>query len=693
MKPPPPIPVRSRHGATWWVTLFAPVAIVAAIAGAYCNSFPNGFVFDDLGSVLRNPTIRDLRSIGDVLGTAGIQPGQTARGRPLLNLSLAVNYAISGLQPWSYHAFNVMIHALAALLLFDLVRRTLLLPALRERFVRTAGPLAGAIALLWALHPLNTQAVTYIVQRVEAMMALFLLLTLYCLLRGATSRFSPAWYAASVASCLAGAATKEVIAVAPVLAILYDWIFLSGTLRKALRTRWWVYLGLAASWVALYFLVSGARGESAGFHAPISVVGYWGTQLWAISRYLYLAIWPADLTLDYGSEWTTSGWGIVLPGVLVAILLAATAAALWRRPKVGFLAAAFFVVLAPTTIVPVATQTVSEHRMYLPLAAVMTLAVVGVYWLADRAIALGKLRSSTAVACGLALVVVAAAGLGARTYFRNFDYLSELTLWQDTIRKCPDNPRAYNNAAVELVLAKRYDLAMEYFDRAIRLRSDYADALYNRGLCFQRRGQIEAAIVDFSRAVKADPHAPILRLKRAECLQQKGRWRQAIEDYDRASLLESNSASLYYNRGFCWQNLGDLRSAVRDYTRTIALEPAFPLAFNNRGICFTTLGQPREAMADYDQAIALNPTNAEAYNNRGVLKNTLQEYKTAAADFTRAIMINPQYPAAHYNRALSYMKLKEYDQAWADVEQARRLGQEPPPGFLTDLARASGRAP
>ena len=313
--------------------------------------------------------------------------GETVTGRPLLNLSFAVNYAISGLNVWSYHAANLAIHVLAALLLFGILRRTFLLPRWAEflsaAFAEPAlrlGCLALAIALLWAIHPLQTESVTYIVQRAESLVGLFYLLTLYCFIRGATSGRGRSWYAAAVLACLLGMASKEVMVSAPLMVLLYDRAFLAGSFREAWRRRYGVYLALASTWLLLGWLVivAGNRGGSAGFGAGVGSWAYLCTQFGAIVHYLKLSVWPHPLLLDYGPDTVPMTLEILPDAILVVLLGLATLVALWRWPKIGFLGAWFFAILAPTSsIVPVATQVVAEHRMYLPLAAVVTAVTLG----------------------------------------------------------------------------------------------------------------------------------------------------------------------------------------------------------------------------------------------------------------------------------------------------------------------------
>jgi hypothetical protein len=261
-------------------------------------------------------------------------------GRPLVNASFAINYAIGGLNTRGYHAVNLAIHLAAALLVFGIVRRTVARTDL-ARLPDTAAHVAFATALIWVVHPLTTEAVDYVTQRTELMMALFYLLTLYAAIRSAASPASP-WSAIAIAACAAGMACKESMVTAPVVVVLYDRVFLFDSLRRAVRKRWPLYAGLAAGWIVLgVLLASGPRVHSAGFASGVSAWTYLLNQAAMILRYVKLAVWPQSLVIYYG-------WPLpltisdALPALLaVAALLGAAVAAMARAPKAGF-AAAFF---------------------------------------------------------------------------------------------------------------------------------------------------------------------------------------------------------------------------------------------------------------------------------------------------------------------------------------------------------------
>jgi hypothetical protein len=362
---------RDAPGRHWRAAL-----IVVAGFLAYWNSFSGPFVFDDVASVVENQQIREWWHVGGLLTSERELP---VAGRPLVNASFALNYALGGLDVRGYHAWNVAVHLVCALLVFGLVRLTLQQPALRHRFGARALDLAFAVALLWALHPLNTEAVDYVTQRTESMMALFYLATLVASSRAATEESRRRWPIAAVALCAAGMACKESMVTAPVMVAMYDRAFVFRSFKEAFARRWPLYAGLAATWVLLaLLLLGGARVHSAGFSAGVGVWTYLLNQTVMIVRYIYLAIWPWSLVSNYGWPASLTLADVLPQAAVVCALLAATLVAMFRWPALGFAGCWFFLTLAPTSsVVPIATEVGAERRMYLPLVALIALAVVG----------------------------------------------------------------------------------------------------------------------------------------------------------------------------------------------------------------------------------------------------------------------------------------------------------------------------
>jgi protein O-mannosyl-transferase len=326
-----------------WSKTAAQVLLVLAVLLAYGNSLEAPFLFDDRAAILDNPSIRELGSLGAILSPPA--DGRAVSGRPLVNLSFALNYAWSGTKPWSYHVFNLTVHALAGLLLFGIVRRTLM-SRIRTAVLATdrSGSSVGdtlvlsfLVALIWVLHPLQTESVTCIVQRTESLCGLFFLLTLYGFIRGwelqaesshdqeAPKLRATFWYGLSVLACLLGMGTKEVMVTAPVMVWLYDRTFVTGGFMEPLRRRRGYYLALGGTWVLLAWLMikgGGTRGSAAGFGVGVSSWSYAMKQCEALVLYLKLSLWPHPLVVDYGTAVPSSlaevWWQA---GVVVALLV------------------------------------------------------------------------------------------------------------------------------------------------------------------------------------------------------------------------------------------------------------------------------------------------------------------------------------------------------------------------------------
>lgn len=554
-----------------WQRWALPLVLLATIA-AYLPSLRVPFYLDDGPSIVDNATIRQLWPPGAALHPPG-NSGETVSGRPVLNLSLAVSHALSGDAPWGYHALNLAIHLLGGLVLFGLLRRTLALPGRPERMRSTAAPLALVASALWLLHPLQTEAVTYVIQRAESLAALFYLATLYSYLRAATADGTAArraWFAAAVIASWLGMGTKETMVTVPVAAWLLDRAFLAGGFREALRRRGSLLAGVASGWLLLASLVgaTAGRGGSAGFGRGVSPWDYLLTQCEAIVHYLRLVVWPQPLILDYGSA-TVSGLVAVLPQALLMIALLALAGwALVRHPRAGFGAAAFFLVLAPSSsVVPIVSQTIAEHRMYLPLAAVVTLALAG-----------AVLRwGASALWAGL-VVAVACGGL---TWQRNRELQRPEDVWTEVIASRPENARA--RLCLGTLLNKRGDVsgAIGEYEAALRLQPDYIEALNNLGNALQQQGRLAEAIARYQAVLRLKPDWADTHFNLALAYQRTGRLADAIAEYRAALRLAPDDPDTHFYLGNVLGATGDLTGAIAEYERALALRPNFPGAVAN----------------------------------------------------------------------------------------------------------------
>jgi len=636
-------------------------AIVLGGLAAYHNGFGGPFVFDDEQSILENPSIRHLGHLAEVLATPP-GTGYTISGRPLANLTLALNYALSGLDVGSYHWLNFAIHVGAGMVLLGIIRRTLLLPLLAPRFRQTASVLALTIALLWTLHPLQTEAVTYVVQRVESLMGLFFLLTLYAFIRSLEDKHGGFWRCVTCAACLCGMATKEVMAPAPAMILLYDRTFVAGGFRQAWRRHRRLYVALALTWLPLIWLVARTgwnRGGTSGFDVGITPWAYWLTQFRAVACYLQLSAWPHPLAIDHAPYWVHHAAEVVPYALVVLSLAGATGVALWRWPAPGFLGAWFFGLLAPTSVMPGTLQMMVEHRMYLPLAAVITGGVLGLQALAGR-------RSTWA----FALLGVA---FGWLTVQRNRDYRSGMVLWQDTVAKCPDNSRAHVNLGKALLDAGRDAAAMAEYREAVRLDPRNVIALFNLANALARENRLADAREAYAKALRLRPDFVNAHFYLARVLERLGQLPQAAEQYSAAIELDPELVDARGNLGNLLLSLGRPAEAISQYEAALRVAPDAGGIHYNLGNALLAVARLPEAAREYEAALRARPDNADAQVNLANVLFRLGRSDDALAHYRAAVRLQPGAADVHANYGVALLELRRIEEARAEFEAALRL--------------------
>jgi tetratricopeptide (TPR) repeat protein len=704
-------------------TALACIALVLAGLAAYSDGFNGPFIFDDTVFV-NQPSATHLWPILPTL----------AGRRPVVELTLALNHKLGG-GVKGYHIFNVAVHLLAGLTLFGIVRRTLALPRLMGRFSEGAATaLAFCTALLWTLHPLQTAAVTYVIQRMEAMMGLFYLLALYCLIRSALSSRPAGWGAAAVVSCALGMGCKEVMVSAPAMLLLYDRIFITGSFREALRRRWPLYIALLATEPLLAGSIREAFGKnplSAGFRlASVTPGQYALSQLGVILHYLALTFRPIGLCLDYDWPVAKTLRDIAPGAIVIGALLSLTILTLVRWPTWGFAGAWFFVLLAPSSSFLPLKDLAFEHRMYLSLAAVSAVTVIAIWLIAERvARRIGETGAAPALSAGLVtlvLAIAAAALVGALTWRRNARFQSAVVIWQDTVNQRRDNPRAWNNLADAFINAGNYAKVRHCCDEAIWLRPNFPEPYNNLGLWYANQRRYEEAIQNYTRAIQLRENFPLAYNNRASACVQLGRYEGAIQDCLRAIELDPQMAMAYYNLGNAYSKTGDDAGAAAAYGEAIELRWNYPEIYYKLGRSLQRLGRLDEALAnddkaiamlpdyidarldrgnllvcarrfaeavkDYDAVIRLNPVRVEAYNGRGNARLSAGEYAAAVSDFDKSLELEPDQPETYKSRAVAHYRVQEYAQAWADAHACEELGGRLEPDFIRELSRDSGRS-
>jgi protein O-mannosyl-transferase len=561
--------------------------------------------------------------------------------------------------------------------LSGIVRRTLLCERLKDRFTSAATPLAAIAALGWLLHPLQTESVTYVIQRTESMMGLFYLLTLYCAIRSWNSPKPRHWQIAAAVACALGMGTKEAMVTAPLVVLLYDAFFVCGSIRAPLRRRPGLYASLAATWSVLAALAAmGPRSETVGFSHGITAIQYAANQCIAICDYLGLAFWPHPLILDYGFPRHLSLSEVAPYAAVLAGVLAATVVALVYRPQLGFAGLWFFVILGPTSsLVPIATEVAAERRMYLPLAAVSVLTVLAGYAVWSRMCDALRLRTATRAVLAAVPTAAVLLGLGILSVHRNDDYRSPLAMWTDTVHKRPDNARARNNLAKYLYTHGSLDEAIEHLQEALRLKPDYYMAHSNLAAALATRGDIAGALLHSEKAVALRPQWAEVHKIRANILVGCGRLGEAAACYRQALELEPSDAEVRYGLAGVLLRLGHIDAAIDQYRMAIESRPDYADAHNDLGAVLAGKGDQAEAIRHYQMAVRLRPDWAEAYHNLGLASAAVGRLNEAAASYRRAIQLNPRFAQAYFNLGNALLSAGRADLA---VDQYERALNEKP---------------
>lgn len=578
-----------KTNAVYEVWAAAAVLLIAAII-AYHNSLQVPFHFDDVKYIRDNAYIQDLRYWWKI----GLETA-----RPVVYFSFALNYAAGGLATWGYHATNLAIHWGAALFLFGIIRRTLLNRRLASRSARSATILAAITALLWLVHPLQTESVTYIYQRAESLMGFWYLLMLYCVIRGDADAGNTRWYTIAVAACALGMATKAIMATAPVVVALYDRTFLAGSWRASWRKRRSLYAAFGGTWLLLIWLLIAGSAEydrSAGLSfSGVTWLQYVRSQPGVILHYLSLAFWPVGQVFDYGWPVARTFAGVVPPVIIVGGLLAVSVWAICRGLEVGVLGAWFFLILAPTSLVRIQDLAV-EHRMYLSLAAVSLFAVLTGEALLSRAIRSVRVR----LAVGSAIVVIVVSALTVLTIKRNHIYVSQESLWADVMDKRPGNARAYYSMGIFLGDERSAAASLPYFREACRLNPEFVMGHYNLAVALSR----------------------------------ERRYTEAFHRYQELIMLHPSSDLFHYAFGLSLANAGLYPEAAVKFLDALAINPKYIDAHYDLAVTLCLLGRRQEAIEHFIPVLLNGSTKnrpqekvVSAIGQLGILDATIKQLR------------------------------------------------------------------
>lgn len=579
-------------------SLFPILLIVALSLAVYGNTLDNGFVYDDVGQVLRNEWIKDIKHIPEIFSSNvwKFEGMQSNYYRPLMHVVYMLNYFLFGLRPWGFHLVNIMTHAGVSILVF-------LIAARLPEESRSASPSPSwappfIAAMLFAAHPIHTEAVAWVAGLPELAFSLFSLLSLYLYILSKGKKSATVLPVLSVLSYVFAVLFKETALIFPLILLAYDAIFREP--GQPLRVLNYVpYLAV----IGLYLMV---RVSVLGNFVPIQRYGGLSTYQYAINilplftDYLGKLILPVNLNAYHVFHPLTSI--LEVKGILSLVISSVFVVFAWimmKKDKTAFFGLTLIVLpLLPVLYVSgVGENTFAERYLYLPSFGFSLLLVSGV-------IRLAKQRWSPLLVIGL----TAALGLYCLgTVQRNTIWKSDLSLWTDTAKKSPDSFVPQEALGDALLNEGWTDEAIECLQAVLRKKPDFLEAHYNIGVAYGKKGLNDEAIRHFQAAIALRPDLVKAHSNLALAYQKKGLMDKVIEQYQTVVSLKPDSLDAHNNLAIAYGEAGKIDQAIEQFLDALRLKPDDINVHYNLGTAYEDKGMIDQALDQFQAALKLNP--------------------------------------------------------------------------------------
>ena len=601
-------------------TLFL-LSLALIVILIYANTIGSPFIFDSRNNIESNPHIRISKITLNELTEAAFK--SPSRQRPLSNISFALNYYLHGYNVVGFHVVNVLVHIATGFLLYFFVKSTFRTPALRSRYGDYMW-ISFFTTAVWMVHPLQTQSVSYIVQRMNSLAAMFYILSimLYARFRLSGQQKNKWWlFSGCILAGVLALASKQIAATLPVFIIAYEWYFFRDLKLKWLKKHIPLLTGclLLAVVIALALLGSNPLdGILKGYQSrDFTLTQRLLTEPRVVIFYLSQLLWPhpSRLNLDHDFPLSNSLIDPVTTFFSIFTIAALIVLAIVMSKKqrlLSFCIMWFFGNLViESSILPL--EIIYEHRVYLPSMTFSLIAVLAVYrWVKPAWL-------PAALLC--AMVTVGAVW----TYERNAVYSDRVTFWQDCADKSPGKARPHNNLGVALADQGYHDEAMKKYYKALQIDPLYQDPVANIGLSLAQQGKMEESITQFLKALEINP-----------------------KDH---KTLNNLGASLIV--------VGRHKEAIQSLSVALTLDPYYAQAHNNLGVALQHQGRIEEAIDHFSTAVLLDPDYTRAYNNLGIILANQGRYEEAIEQFSAALKVNPKFKSARLNLEKSLKAINE----------------------------------
>ncbi len=655
------------------------VLLILILGGAaYANSFDGVFIWDDYNMFVDNPLIRDIHNFISSLQGYHFNPQ-----RYIGFLTFAANYHVGGLAVGGYHLVNLVIHLVNALLFYGIIKLSFKTPRLAANVPDHAARLALFAGLLFVVHPVQTQAVTYIVQRFASLATLFYLLALLCYIKGrlaATGRPRLFYYFATIVCAVLAMKTKETAFTLPLTVLVYELVFFKAPTGKRLM----ILLPILATLIIVPLSILSVDKPLPDIMAQIAARtrvdtdiargDYLFTQARVIMTYLRLIFLPVGQNLDYDYPvyHSLAAPPVFLSFMVLIMLLGAAVYSLYRARRsndhdtayltlFAFGVFYFFITMAVESSVLPIRDVIFEHRLYLSSPGIF-LAITAVAFLVARRLDRKGMPAYKALTALLAVAILTFAGA---TYARNRTWKSGIRLWEDVAKKSPRKARVHNNLGLAYYKAGLFDSAEAQFKTAIRLKPDHGNSHNNLGLVYAARKLADKAGEEYEKALRLPGDSSQARAHNnlGLLLQSQGRIEAAIRHFQAAIRQKRYYPRAHVNLGVALESQGRTEEAVRHFAAALKQNPSFATAHYRLGLALWAKGATAEATAHFHKAVALRPDFAAAYNSLGTVYGSRGEPGKAIEYFKKAVRLKADYAGAYGNLGYAYAAVGRFVEA------------------------------
>lgn len=670
------------------------IAIVCIII--YSNSLKTPFVFDDVPNIVTNKTIRNLSNF--------TSPGKVLSPRAIVDFTFALNYKFSKLKPQGYHLTNILIHTINGFLVYFMVLSILqTIPAYSDSTGSSSlkKPLLSIItALIFVAHPIQTQAVTYTVQRYASMASLFYIGSLLFYLQARlkqraliSEKGSAAYrknsylfnisvlYILTITFGMLAFLSKQNTASLPLAILLIEFLLINRTASN-LKKTWPLLCTAFGLWTLFILYVSGifaGSEEGLGLLEDVSnltketiTVSRWeylNTQFNVLVIYIRLLLFPVGQSIDYQYSFKSGFFDAYTPMAFLFLVGLVIIGISIRKKQllITFGIFWFFITLSvESSIIPI-RDALFEHRLYLAMFGFALIAGHLLFYFLSK-------RQMLLIIVSTVIILT----FSTATYIRNTVWRSEVSLWQNAVNKSPQKARPHYNLGVFLDKQHRTEEAIQHYLQAIQIKPDYAEAHVNLGNALNKQKKTKKAIAHYSQAIRIKPDFAEAYSNLGNVLESMGKTEKAIANYSKALKINPDFEKAHYNLGTILDKQGRTEEAIEHYLKALKIRADYIEAHNNLGNALKKQGDIPGAIQHYSKALHLDPDFEKAHYNLGTAYRDMGNLDKAIDHFKKAVQINPDYEDAYINIGIILTNQEKPVEAIKHLNKALQINPENP---------------